>query len=275
MDVQAILTVLASVCTAQVASRAPVLVGAASDVQKTPSSQDVTGHVSSEWDRLFRRHDPIECSAGLPKAVDQFLDGLLMLVQQFPSNSSIRELVHAAPVQHQGLSKLCNIPCIYHRCWSGGSGTGVKLCLCCGCSCGHGSATYGKYGRRCHTLCLADCCSEYLDQNSWTLIRLYQGKAWTWSSINSRPVMQAKLWTCCVSNDIPSEWCSCTNCPTVHAGAPAAGWHVPSCQQVLGSHLCACSGQHLCSTPLCARDPEVSCCPEQHATRQSDLFVTM
>ena len=51
--VRAILTVLASVCTAQVASRDPASVGAASGVQKTPTSPDVTGHVSSRFKRLL------------------------------------------------------------------------------------------------------------------------------------------------------------------------------------------------------------------------------
>ena len=51
--VQAILTVLAAVCTAQVASRVPALSGAASGAQKTPTSPDVTGHVSSKFNRLF------------------------------------------------------------------------------------------------------------------------------------------------------------------------------------------------------------------------------
>ena len=48
MVVQAILTVLAAVCTAQVASRDQASVGAASGVQRTPTSHGVTGHVSSE-----------------------------------------------------------------------------------------------------------------------------------------------------------------------------------------------------------------------------------
>ena len=53
MVVQAILTVLAAVCTAQVASRVPASTGAALGVQKTPTSPDVTGHVSSKFNRLF------------------------------------------------------------------------------------------------------------------------------------------------------------------------------------------------------------------------------
>ncbi|KAL3153392.1 hypothetical protein ABBQ38_011731 [Trebouxia sp. C0009 RCD-2024] len=68
---------------------------------------------------------------------------------------------------------------------------------------------------------------------------------WTWK----HNVWKAKLWTHCVSNNIPADWCSRTNCPTNHAGAPAARWHVPSRRQVLvpgcvlelGQHLCPCS----------------------------------
>ena len=46
-------------------------------------------------------------------------------------------------------------------------------------------------------------------------------------------LLQAKLWTCCVSDNISSVWCSRTYSTSVHAGTSAASWHVPGCKQIL------------------------------------------
>lgn len=158
--------------------------------------------------------------------------------QQVNGNTTAM-LAHAAPCHH-GLSVTCEAslaPCMYHRCWSGGNGTGVKLCLCCGCSCGHGSTTYGKYGHYC---VWQHCCSEHFHAELLDIPQAASRQCTTSCLISSQVlVMQAKLRTHCVSNNIPSDWCSGTNCPTNHAGAPAARWHVPSCRQVLGPWLCA------------------------------------
>lgn len=94
MVVQAILTVLVAVCTAQVASRDPASTGVVSGVQKIPTSPDVTGLVSSKFNQLFIAKFVVSATVSCPPIHDpELLDQLLMLLLH-------SQLKHSVPCAH-------------------------------------------------------------------------------------------------------------------------------------------------------------------------------